>query len=153
MCIYIYIINIDSALHTHILCKQKLLFWMRLITINHLTALILKYIQIEKKVILNCNNISQYNSCLCIFDQINACFGETSFKNIQITPNFWTVVHILLCFPSYGCNNIEILVETARNFMLQQKHFYSKKKITTYIQYTAFHSNIRFNGTCSSTIN
>jgi len=25
--------------HPHILCKLKLLFWMRLIAINHLTAL------------------------------------------------------------------------------------------------------------------
>jgi len=25
--------------HPHILCKHKLLFWMRLIAINHLTAL------------------------------------------------------------------------------------------------------------------
>ncbi len=39
MCIYIYIINIHST-HTHILCEEKLLFWMRLITINRLTALI-----------------------------------------------------------------------------------------------------------------
>uniref|UniRef100_A0A9J7WYH6 Uncharacterized protein n=1 Tax=Cyprinus carpio carpio TaxID=630221 RepID=A0A9J7WYH6_CYPCA len=40
--IYIYIINIHSThTHTHIyiLCKEKLLFWMRLITINHLTAI------------------------------------------------------------------------------------------------------------------
>jgi len=27
--------------HPHILCKHKLLFWMRLIAINRLTALIL----------------------------------------------------------------------------------------------------------------
>ncbi len=41
MCVYsyIYIINIHST-HTHVLYKQKLLFWMRYITINHLTALI-----------------------------------------------------------------------------------------------------------------
>ncbi len=37
VCIYIYIINMHS---THTLCKQKLLFWMWLITINRLTALI-----------------------------------------------------------------------------------------------------------------
>ncbi len=40
MCIYIHIINIHSThTHTHILCKQKLLFWMQLIAINRLTAL------------------------------------------------------------------------------------------------------------------
>ncbi len=37
VCIYIYIINKHS---THILCKQKLLFWIQLIAINHLTALL-----------------------------------------------------------------------------------------------------------------
>ncbi len=37
MCIYIHIIIYTE--HTHILCKQKLLFWMRLIEINRLTAL------------------------------------------------------------------------------------------------------------------
>ncbi len=36
--IYIYIIHIHST-HTHILCKQKLLFWMGLIAIHRLTAL------------------------------------------------------------------------------------------------------------------
>ncbi len=35
--IYIYLINIHSI---HMLCKQKLVFWMRLIAINHLTAFI-----------------------------------------------------------------------------------------------------------------
>ncbi len=40
VCLYIYIINIHST-HIHILCKQKLLFWMRLIVINRLTAQIL----------------------------------------------------------------------------------------------------------------
>ncbi len=39
MCVlYIYIINVHS--NTHILSKQKLLFWMRLVTINRLTALV-----------------------------------------------------------------------------------------------------------------
>jgi len=33
--------------HPHILCKHKLLFWMRLITINRLTALIYIYIYIS----------------------------------------------------------------------------------------------------------
>ncbi len=42
MCIYIYIINIHC---THI-CQQKLLFFMRLIPINNLTALIYIYIYI-----------------------------------------------------------------------------------------------------------
>ncbi len=36
VCIYIYIIY---TAHIHILCKQILLFWMRLIVINRLTAL------------------------------------------------------------------------------------------------------------------
>ncbi len=31
------------TVHIHILCKQKLLFWMRLITINNLTALFCSY--------------------------------------------------------------------------------------------------------------
>ncbi len=42
MCFYLYIHN-KYTQYTHILCKQKLLFWMRLFAINHLTALI--YIQ------------------------------------------------------------------------------------------------------------
>ncbi len=40
MCVYLYIHN-KCTQHTHILCKQKLSFWMRLITINRLTALLL----------------------------------------------------------------------------------------------------------------
>ncbi len=39
----IYIFSLYYSLytvHTHILCKQILLFWMRLIVINHLTALV-----------------------------------------------------------------------------------------------------------------
>ncbi len=36
VCIYIYINT-----HIHIVCKQKKIFWMRLIAINHLTALII----------------------------------------------------------------------------------------------------------------
>ncbi len=48
MCIYIYIymhlcIHNKYTVHKHILCKQKRLFWMRLIAINCLTALILIY--------------------------------------------------------------------------------------------------------------
>jgi len=40
MCVYLYIYN-NYAWCTHIvLCKHKLVFWMRLIAINHLTALI-----------------------------------------------------------------------------------------------------------------
>ncbi len=35
-CVYLFIHN-----NTHILCKQKLLFWMRLIAIIRLTALII----------------------------------------------------------------------------------------------------------------
>ncbi len=36
----IYTIHNKYTQYTHILCKQKLLFWMRLITINRLTTLI-----------------------------------------------------------------------------------------------------------------
>ncbi len=39
VCIYIYLINIHST-HTHILCKQKRLFWMRFIAINCLNAVV-----------------------------------------------------------------------------------------------------------------
>ncbi len=38
VCVCIYIDN-KGTQHTHLLCKQKLLFWMRLITIHCLTAL------------------------------------------------------------------------------------------------------------------
>ncbi len=47
MCVYLYI-HITNMQSTHILCKQKLLFWMRLITINHLTA------QIRNSFIAKC---------------------------------------------------------------------------------------------------
>ncbi len=40
MCVSLYINN-KYTQYTHKLCKQKLLCWMRLITINHLTALII----------------------------------------------------------------------------------------------------------------
>lgn len=33
------------TVHIHILCRNKLLFWMQCITINHLTALIIKPIK------------------------------------------------------------------------------------------------------------
>ncbi len=51
MCIYIYTLQIYT-LHTHILHKQKLLFWMRLIAINCLTALI-KTIWNNPKILLD----------------------------------------------------------------------------------------------------
>ncbi len=38
--IYIYVYMYKYTQYTHILCKQKLLFWMWLIAINRLTALI-----------------------------------------------------------------------------------------------------------------
>ncbi len=38
MCVYLYIHN-KYTQYTHILCKQKLLFWMRLFAINSLTPL------------------------------------------------------------------------------------------------------------------
>ncbi len=44
MCVYLYLHN-KYTQYTHILCKQKLLFWMRLIANNRLTALILIYIK------------------------------------------------------------------------------------------------------------
>ncbi len=41
MCVYLYIHNkYTQSVHIHISCNQKLLFWMRLIMINHLTVLI-----------------------------------------------------------------------------------------------------------------
>ncbi len=39
VCVYLYMHNKPTQ-NTHILCKQKLLFCMRLVAINHLTALI-----------------------------------------------------------------------------------------------------------------
>ncbi len=49
VCIYIYIYNnnIHSTVHTHILCTQKLYFWMRLIEINRCPALILTALRIN----------------------------------------------------------------------------------------------------------
>ncbi len=48
--IYIYIyINIHS---THILCKQKLVFWMRLIAINHLTAVIVICLYASQEILI-----------------------------------------------------------------------------------------------------
>ncbi len=38
VCVFIYIHN-KYTQYTHILCKQKRLFWMQLIVINHLAAL------------------------------------------------------------------------------------------------------------------
>ncbi len=40
MSLYLYMHNKYTQYNIHILCKQKLLFWMRLISINHLTALL-----------------------------------------------------------------------------------------------------------------
>ncbi len=38
----------STGIHvTHILCKQKLLFWMRLIAINRFTALIYIYVTVH----------------------------------------------------------------------------------------------------------
>ncbi len=54
MCVYLYIHN-KYTQYTHIYYVNKNLFWMRLIAINRLTALI----------------ISQFYSLYCIFDQIN----------------------------------------------------------------------------------
>jgi len=39
MCVYLYI-QINYTLYTHILCKHKLLFWMRLIAINRFPAIV-----------------------------------------------------------------------------------------------------------------
>ncbi len=52
MCIYIYIVNIHSKNWTKL--KQQLLFWMRLITINRLTALLLiqYFLHIRHSIIL-----------------------------------------------------------------------------------------------------
>jgi len=45
VCIYIYKIIVHTT-HTYILCKHKLLFWMRLIAINRFTALIVSGLQV-----------------------------------------------------------------------------------------------------------
>ncbi len=51
MCVYLYIDN--KYIHIHILCKQKLLFWMRLIVINRLTALIRIHLLYDEHVCQN----------------------------------------------------------------------------------------------------
>ncbi len=78
--IYIYIINIQ---YTHI-CEQKLLFWMQLITIKRLTALIkyeYKPIQIKKLFLV----IIFYNSyyCFTAFYQINAALLSIILQNVK----------------------------------------------------------------------
>jgi len=46
VCVYLYIQNNCTqftqlyTVHTHVLCKHRLLFWMRLIVINRFTALV-----------------------------------------------------------------------------------------------------------------
>ncbi len=69
VCIYIYIINTDSI---HILCKQKLLFWMWLIPINHLTALMYVYIQYIYKT-LDSNFYSIFVIFLPCIIQVDSC--------------------------------------------------------------------------------
>jgi len=49
MCVYLFIHN-KYTQHTHILSKHKLLFWIRLIVINHLTALVKTHDFVEEKV-------------------------------------------------------------------------------------------------------
>ncbi len=46
MCVFLYIHNTYIQYSTQILCKQKLLFWMWIIVINHLTLYIYIYIYI-----------------------------------------------------------------------------------------------------------
>jgi len=41
--------------HPHILCKHKLLFWMRLIATNRLTALIFIFILVTETMTLTVN--------------------------------------------------------------------------------------------------
>ncbi len=72
MCVYLYIHN-KYAQYIHKLCKQKLLFWMRLITINRLTALY----------------ISQCYSFYCIYDQINAVL-----ISLSVSKSFKTILKI-----------------------------------------------------------
>ncbi len=61
MCVYLYIHNKYTQythIYIYILCKQKLLFWMRLIAINRLTALII--INFYFYFIINFNNEFYY---------------------------------------------------------------------------------------------
>ncbi len=62
MCVCLYIHN-KYTQYTHMFCKQKLIFWMRLIMINHLTALIHFYISIDIFPILYDIDI-YYDICL-----------------------------------------------------------------------------------------
>jgi len=69
MCVYLYI-QINYTHYIHILCKHKLLFWMRIITINHCPSLLL------------------YKSNINLFDQQ---VPEQQFKII-----FWTASNVYL---------------------------------------------------------
>ncbi len=82
------------------LCKQKLLFWMRLISINHLTALI--YIS------------NQFYICNCVFAcsrlTVSLCFIAVTFAGyitrliLCLSMLFYTIL-ILYYFASNGTNS------------------------------------------------
>ncbi len=85
VCVYLYIHN-KYTKYTHILFKQKLSFWMRLIAINHLTAL--KYINRHMFIIIIISG--HYSQMLHKYDwklhrNCTDCFWETLIgPHIQI---------------------------------------------------------------------
>ncbi len=53
----------------------------------------------------NCNNISQYYCFYGIFDQISAAL-VTKRDFFQLTPSFWTVVHIKINWFTIAMNEL-----------------------------------------------
>ncbi len=102
------------------LCKQKLLFWMRLISINHLTALI--YIS------------NQFYICNCVFAcsrlTVSLCFIAVTFAGyiarfiLSLSMLFYKI-HILYYFASNGTNsNYTLFVGSAE--YIKTEHNYIK---------------------------
>ncbi len=71
VCVYLYVHNKYTQC-THILSKQKPLFWMWLITINHLTELMLTY------------QIKNYYDSILLFNDI-----EQGFTPSIDSPSFY----------------------------------------------------------------
>jgi len=87
MCVYLYLyIHIYSlkwlyTLHPHILCKQKRLFWMWLIMINHLTLTALIYTHtliIYKFLNVRCDRRIDLTALFCMFFYYSQQFRVTS---------------------------------------------------------------------------
>ncbi len=94
---------------------------------------ILKYITIEKSYF---NNISQYYSFYCIFDQVNAALlGLLSkitpnFQYIQICILFVNVINCYLqCFMEVSCNCGAFLVQ-----FFSVSGCYNKKNLTNVVK-------------------